>query len=232
MSVLLNVINKTLSDNKNPDKKGLSLLEALLTITLITIAVSVVLPVSKIYIVSLREETIKKNLSDVREAIDKFKKERSHYPASIDQLIENRYLRRLEPEPFGNKWQYMPHTGPHEWKDFVVSVMTDKPYLASVKNISMKAQIHTGVKIRSGRNKDKDNDRNKDEDEDEDENESEGRNKDKNERDIADNLIGQESGAKFSDKIETYEIQIQDEIFDIRSSTEHTGINGVPYNLW
>ncbi len=212
MDIFLNIMNKISVKSKNLNKSGLSLLEALLTITLVTIAVSVVLPVSKIYIVAQREETIKKNLGDMRAAIDKFKKEQSHYPTSVDQLIENRYLRRLEPEPFGNKWQYMPHTGPHEWKDFVVAVMTDKPYLASVKNISMKAHVYTDVKIRTKKDDDKD--------------------KIKDGQDTGETLIDDESGTEFAGDNETYEVEIYDEIFDIRSSTEHTGINGVPYNLW
>ncbi|OQA72936.1 MAG: hypothetical protein BWY32_03791 [bacterium ADurb.Bin243] len=171
--------NKINNSNIKKCARGLSLLEALLTMTIVTIAVSVVLPVSKIYIVSQREETLKKNLYDIRAAIDAFHSSEVvlNYPESIDELLENRYLRRIDPEPFGNRWQYKRETGVHEWKDFVVSIMTDKPYLASVNYLSMKTQTYT-------------------------------------------ELVDEE--------VKTY----NEKIFDIRSSTDYTGINGIPYNQW
>ena len=211
-------------------KRALSLLETLLTVTIITIAVSVVLPVSKIYIVAQREETLKKNLADIREAIDKFQKKESRYPNSIDELLESRYLRRMETEPFGGKWQYKPHTGEHEWVDFEVDVLTGKPYLASNKFKSMKARkykvkkkdviaiipaetsgtIETGLASAPWESDADDKDKDKDKD------------KDTAEVGVTDNVTG---GG--SDEIEVYE-----EIYDIRTATDYTGINGVPYNRW
>ena len=143
MNAFLSIVNKILAKSKNLNKSGLSLLEALLTITLLTIAVSVVLPVSKIYIVAQREETIKKNLGDMRDAIDKYYEVELKYPESVDELLEHRYLRRIDSEPFGNKWQYKQETGVHEWKDFSITILTDKPYLASINYISMKTQVYT-----------------------------------------------------------------------------------------
>ena len=201
--------NKINNSNIKKCARGLSLLEALLTMTIVTIAVSVVLPVSKIYIVSQREETLKKNLNEIRDAIDKYKKEKSHYPYSIDELLENRYIRRVEAEPFGNKWQYKPHTGPHEWKDFEVQVLTDKPYLAAVKNLSMKAQKYTSV-YQYDDNKD-------------DTKESESSS---NEKGVKDEPKKKDIGGG------AYEVELYEEIFDIRSSTDYTGINGIPYNQW
>ncbi len=181
MNILSNTINKISTKSKSLNKHGLSLLEALLTITLLTIAVSVVLPVSKIYIVSLREETIKKNLGDVRAAIDKYYEVELQYPESIDELLENRYLRRIDPEPFGNKWQYKPESGVHEWKDFTVAVLSDKPYLASINYLSMRTQTYTQL------------------------------------------VEGDD---------DPYEITLNEKFFDLRTSTDYTGINGIIYNQW
>jgi general secretion pathway protein G len=181
MDISLSTIYEIFLESKSRSKKGLSLLEALLTITLVTIAVSVVLPVSKIYIVSLREETIKKNLGDVRAAIDKYYEVELQYPESIDDLLENRYLRRMDPEPFGNKWQYKPESGVHEWKDFSVALLNDKPYLASVNYLSMRTQTYTQ---------------------------------------LVDGDLG------------PYEVTLNEKFFDLRTSTNYTGINGVIYNQW
>ncbi|MEZ7893429.1 MAG: type II secretion system protein [Candidatus Wallbacteria bacterium] len=144
------------------DKKGFSLLEVLLTMILISIAASVVLPVGKVMIVQNKEEELKDTLKDVRNALEKYKTEKGSYPVSLDTLLQNRYLRRLDNEPFGGTWQYNPATGTHTWLNFVTSY-TDAVYF--VNHIS-------------------------------------------------------------------YVANGTDEIYDIRSSTEFTGLNGTVYTSW
>jgi type II secretory pathway pseudopilin PulG len=240
-----------IKEYNNHSKRALSLLETLLTVTIITIAVSVVLPVSKIYIVAQREETLKKNLAEIREAIDKFQKKESRYPNSIDELLENRYLRRMETEPFGGKWQYKPHTGEHEWVDFEVTVLTGKPYLASNKNKSMKARKYKVKKSdviaaaesietvettetalapapwESGaEDKDKDKDKANNDKGDSATGEDKDKDKDKD-NDTAE--VGLTDGVTIDG---AYEVELYEEIYDIRTATDYTGINGVPYNQW
>lgn len=145
-------------------QKGISLLEVVITVIAITIITSAVLPVEKIIIVQGKEEVLKNNLANVRQAINKFRNEKvrqkkdreknvpgqkkeevvddlpdtqEDYPSSIDVLLEKRYLRRFEKEPFGKRWQYSPFTGPGVWHDFVLSY-TDSPHIPG--NISMQAQ--------------------------------------------------------------------------------------------
>jgi len=106
------------------DKKGFSLLEVLLTMILISIAASVVLPVGKVMIVQNKEEDLKATLKDVRNALEKYKTENGSYPTSLDILLQNRYLRRLDNEPFGGTWQYKPAAGDHQWLNFLTSYVT------------------------------------------------------------------------------------------------------------
>jgi|GEM_PF-3949431 len=199
--------------------KAISLLETVLTLTLLAISASVVLPVSKIYIVQQREETLKKNLNNIREAIDNFKKEKKCYPGSIDELLESRYLRRLDPEPFGNKWQYRPNTDVYEWKDFETGVNESNQYLATVKNVSMKAQKSI-VKMIETSSLDMSSAANADESASV-ELDAKGETKEKSGKDTLSVTLTKE--------VETY---VYEEIYDIRSSTDYTGFNGVPYNQW
>ena len=146
------------------NKKGLSLLEVLLTVIIISVAASVVLPVGKIMIVQSKEDLLKENLKNVRAAITAYYEVElpQKYPSSIDVLLQNRYLRRMENEPFGGTWQYKPATGVHTWLNFVTSY-TDNAWIPN--HISY---ITNGT----------------------------------------------------------------DEIYDIRSTTEFTGLNGTVYTSW
>lgn len=114
--------------------KGLSLLELVTTMVIVSVAASVVLPVGKIYVTQNIEEKLKTNLSSVREAINKYHTATGNYPRSIDILLQNRYLRRMELEPFGGRWQYRPSMGEYTWKDFVEKHSKDKPHLTFQKS--------------------------------------------------------------------------------------------------
>jgi len=100
-------------------KNGMTLLEVVLAMTVVVIVTSAVIPVGKIMIVQEKEDRMKVNLKNAREAISKYQYEVGVCPPSIDILIEKRYLRRFEDEPFGNKWLYTPYTAPGVWKEFV-----------------------------------------------------------------------------------------------------------------
>lgn len=242
LNIFLKAFFIMIKEHPKFSKRALSLLETLLTVTIITIAVSVVLPVSKIYIVAQREETLKKNLAEIREAIDKFQKKESRYPNSIDELLENRYLRRMEVEPFGGKWQYKPQTGAHEWVDFEIDVLTGKPYLASNKFKSMKARkykvkkkdatavipsepagtVETGLAPAPWESAAEENEKEKNKDKEKENGNDKEKDSDTSEVGVTDNVTGDGS-----DEVEVYE-----EIYDIRTATDYTGINGVPYNQW
>ncbi len=143
--------------------KGLSLLELVTTMIIVSVAATVVLPAGKIYVTQNIEEKLKTNLLSVRDAITKYRTATGNYPRSIDILLQNRYLRRMELEPFGARWQYRPSTGVYTWKFFLEKTLTNQHHLTSGKS-----------------------------------------------------FVAQDT----------------DRIFDIRTTVENTGMNGVPYNEW
>jgi general secretion pathway protein G len=46
-----------------------------------------------------REAVLKQNLLQMRDAIDKFHGDRGRYPASLEDLVSRKYLRRIPPDP-------------------------------------------------------------------------------------------------------------------------------------
>lgn len=46
-----------------------------------------------------KEAVLKQNLSEMREVIDKYHADRGRYPDSLDDLVRDKYLRRIPPDP-------------------------------------------------------------------------------------------------------------------------------------
>lgn len=46
-----------------------------------------------------KEAVLKQNLSEMRELIDKYHADRGRYPDSLDDLVRDKYLRRIPPDP-------------------------------------------------------------------------------------------------------------------------------------
>ena len=46
-----------------------------------------------------KEAVLKQNLSEMREVIDKYHADRGRYPDSLDDLVRDKYLRKIPPDP-------------------------------------------------------------------------------------------------------------------------------------
>lgn len=78
---------------------GFSLMELLVVLVLIALLASVVTPVVTNSIDRAKESTLKENLFVMRKAIDDYYTDRGEYPASLDSLVEEKYLRRIPDDP-------------------------------------------------------------------------------------------------------------------------------------
>lgn len=112
--------------NKLKNRSGLTLIELVITVTILGILASVVLPLSQMTAQRSRELELRRNLRTVRVAIDDFKKRydkavlekklpsvlnKTGYPESLKVLVEGfdfgdangakiKFLRRIPPDPF------------------------------------------------------------------------------------------------------------------------------------
>ena len=79
---------------------GFTLLEMIAVVAMIAILVSIALPNYKTAILQSREAVLKEDLFRFRDVIDQYYADKGKYPASLDALVDEGYLRRVPPDPF------------------------------------------------------------------------------------------------------------------------------------
>jgi general secretion pathway protein G len=92
---------------------GFTLLELITVVAIIGILVGIALPNYKGAILQSREAVLKEDLFRFRDIIDQYYADKGKYPASLDALVEDGYLRRLPADPM---------TGAADWE-----VVYDEP---------------------------------------------------------------------------------------------------------
>ncbi len=84
-------------------KKGFTLVEVLIVMTIIGILLSIVIPQYKNSVIKAKEAVLKENLYQLRDAISKYYKDKNKYPTTLEDLVSSRYLRIVPVDPFSNK---------------------------------------------------------------------------------------------------------------------------------
>jgi general secretion pathway protein G len=84
---------------------GFTLIELLVVLAIIASLLSLSLPRYFQSIDTAKETVLAENLRRTRETIDKFYGDTGHYPDSLDQLVEKKYLRALPVDPITNSTQ-------------------------------------------------------------------------------------------------------------------------------
>jgi general secretion pathway protein G len=110
------------------NKRGLTLIELLVTISVLGILASVAMPLAQTTATRTRELELRRNLRKIRESLDQFKAEydkakanagdarqefkkkvsvdRSGYPLTLEEMVETKTLRRVPRDPMtaDGKW--------------------------------------------------------------------------------------------------------------------------------
>ena len=89
-------------------QKGFTLIELLIVITLISILAAMGLVQYRNSVVAAKEATLKTDLFRMRDAIDQYYADKNKYPATLDALVEDHYIREVPKDPFTNSnqtWQ-------------------------------------------------------------------------------------------------------------------------------
>ena len=90
---------------------GFTLIELLVVIALISILAGMAVVQYRNSIQRTQEATLKTNLFRMRDAIDKYYADKGKYPASLDALVSDQYLRKIPEDPFtksADTWQTVP----------------------------------------------------------------------------------------------------------------------------
>jgi general secretion pathway protein G len=87
---------------------GFTLIELMIVMTLIVILAGIGLAVHANSQTRAREAVLKENLFRMRDAIDQYYADKNAYPATLDALVTDKYLRAIPEDPFtqsATTWQ-------------------------------------------------------------------------------------------------------------------------------
>ena len=87
-------------------KKGFTLIEVLIVVTLIGILVAILVPQYKYSVLRAKEAVLKENLFQLRDAINKYYFDKKKYPAALEDLVTGRYLREIPLDPINKTRQW------------------------------------------------------------------------------------------------------------------------------
>jgi general secretion pathway protein G len=88
--------------------KGFTLIELLIVMTITILLAGVVLATYGNSVTRAKEATLKEDLQQMRKALDEYYADKQKYPATLDALVTEKYLRNIPPDPFTNSadtWQ-------------------------------------------------------------------------------------------------------------------------------
>jgi general secretion pathway protein G len=105
------------SIRRSPDRQvpasssGFTMIELLIVMTLMVILATMGMTQYRTSVVHAREATLKEDLFRMRDAIDQYYADKGQYPATLDALVSDGYMRKVPIDPFtrnASSWQTVP----------------------------------------------------------------------------------------------------------------------------
>jgi general secretion pathway protein G len=103
---------------RHPLHGGFTLLELITVIMIVGILAAVALPNYKAAILAAREAALTQDLFQFRDVIDQFYADKGRYPASLEEVKEQGYLRKIPADPM---------TGQPDWEVVYAEPDPDDP---------------------------------------------------------------------------------------------------------
>ena len=80
--------------------KGFTIIEIMIVMAIIGILLAIAQPQFRQYTVRAREAALKENLFNMRDVIDQYYGDKGRYPDTLQDLVDNRYIRNIPEDPF------------------------------------------------------------------------------------------------------------------------------------
>ncbi len=97
--------------------KGFTLVELLVVLAILALLLTLAVPRYFTSIERAKDATLKQDLNTLRESLDKFYADNGKYPATLDDLVDRKYIRKLPIDPITDKattWVFTPPEPPLE----------------------------------------------------------------------------------------------------------------------
>ena len=92
-------LNRSSLNTLNRKICGFTLVELLVVLAIIALLLTIASPKYFNSIEKSKDATLKQSLNVVRESIDKFYADKGQYPKKLDDLVEQKYIRKLPIDP-------------------------------------------------------------------------------------------------------------------------------------
>jgi general secretion pathway protein G len=96
---------------RNDGARGFTLMELMVVLALISVLAAMGVVQYRNSIIRTKEAVLKEDLFRMKDAIDQYYADKAKYPASLDALVSESYLRSVPKDPFTNAadtWQTVP----------------------------------------------------------------------------------------------------------------------------
>lgn len=125
------------SQKPRNQQRGFSLVELMIVMTVLTIIISLAVPIYQRTVLRANESVLKQNLFTLRTVIDEYTYDKQRAPQSLDDLVNEGYLRAIPVDPIvrsRTEWIVV-------FEDAVAAVDQTSPGIFDVKSSSKETSL-------------------------------------------------------------------------------------------